>query len=59
MNEADRITFDLRNELAQEIEIGGREALADHLAYTQKEISKLARQACIDERRRFGGDSHE
>ena len=56
MNEVDRIHFELRNELAQEVEIGGRESLARHLALAQKEISKLARQTCLDAQR---GDQDE
>jgi hypothetical protein len=57
MNEDDRIHFELRNELAQTVEIDTRTSLDNHLALTQKAISKLAREACIDAAKR--GDQNE
>jgi hypothetical protein len=46
MNEADRILFDLRNELVQAVEVDGRAALQDQLRLVQWLISKRGRGDC-------------
>jgi hypothetical protein len=46
MDEDDRILFDLRNELAQTIEIDGRTGLQKQLTLVQWMISKRARGGC-------------
>jgi hypothetical protein len=46
MNEDDRNLFELRNELAQAIETGGRTGLQKQLALVQWLIGKRARGEC-------------
>jgi hypothetical protein len=46
MNEAERILFDLRNELAQAVEAEGRAALQDQLKLVQWMISERVRGDC-------------
>jgi hypothetical protein len=46
MNEDDRILFELRNELAQAVEVDGRAGLLDQLNLVQWMISKRARGGC-------------
>jgi hypothetical protein len=46
MNEDDRILFELRNELAQAVEVDGRTGLQDQLKLVQLGISKRARGEC-------------
>ena len=46
MDEADRILLELRNELAQAVEVEGRQGLKDQLALVQWQIGKRARGGC-------------
>jgi hypothetical protein len=46
MNQDDRIHFELRNELAQAVEIDGRTGLQKQLTLVQWSISKRARGGC-------------
>jgi hypothetical protein len=46
MNEQDRIHFELRNELAQAVEVDGRTGLQDQLKLVQWAINKRARGEC-------------
>ena len=46
MNDAYRILFELRNELAMAVEIDGRTGLQNHLTLVQWSISKRARGGC-------------
>ena len=46
MNEDDRILFEIRNELAQAVEVDGRAGLQRHLTLVQWLIGKRARGEC-------------
>ena len=46
MDEADRILFELRNDLAQAVEVEGRHGLKNKLALVQWQIGKRARGEC-------------